>query len=616
MIQDIKDEILENDPRYRIRDNNGNIIQDNINIEQITPVAQEGTPINRATLGNIQGDLYTQDRYNELIMALKPVESGVLSRNLFDKLRAKNNGICENSMVRIEASSTHSNSDWGLLNAFDGDNGSTWYSEDTASNHYVLMTFVEPIKLIKLKTYISCDGSLFTSAIIQGSNDNASWADLYTISAKQTTLTDIELANPNYYLYYRIYYNLSGNTDARLYEFQVTEWEGTYYEYVANLSLPLTSYEKGKILNIEGGRLAKEAEQIAYNTNIFPTTWSEVTAYTEYVSADGFRITASSANDSSVPIYCAFDNSTNTQWQSLSAGATEQWAKIEVPYPTKITKIKLFTLVGSDTHTSTKIQGSHDNNQWVDLYETPNATGELKELTLNNTDFYKYYRVFMTIASGSARIKEIQTSECIVAYSAYYIENFKNVYLSINNLEAKKINGTIYADNQYSLMYNGESWDVFPQKKLIFEKVLDIATPNITISGLRVRKGQKLSIEIHGRADDTVGLQINPSDVTQEYYYGSSSTFTQSASLGRLDLSHDYVGLLSVIVTINPVDRYPYILSEYYKTDTSNQLDWSIYKLRQPIQEINELKLLGYFSNPTQTSYEFSIGTIIKIWQE
>lgn len=51
---DIKDEILTGEPRYRIRDNNGNIIQDNVSIEQITGVIQEPTPVNKALLENLQ----------------------------------------------------------------------------------------------------------------------------------------------------------------------------------------------------------------------------------------------------------------------------------------------------------------------------------------------------------------------------------------------------------------------------------------------------------------------------------------------------------------------------------------------------------------------------------
>lgn len=44
---EIKDEILNGDARYRIRDNDGNILFDNLILEQITPIIQEPTPMNK-----------------------------------------------------------------------------------------------------------------------------------------------------------------------------------------------------------------------------------------------------------------------------------------------------------------------------------------------------------------------------------------------------------------------------------------------------------------------------------------------------------------------------------------------------------------------------------------
>lgn len=49
---EFKDEILDvtsqldSQPRYRIKDNNGKVIYDNVTLELATPIIQEGTPIN------------------------------------------------------------------------------------------------------------------------------------------------------------------------------------------------------------------------------------------------------------------------------------------------------------------------------------------------------------------------------------------------------------------------------------------------------------------------------------------------------------------------------------------------------------------------------------------
>lgn len=56
---EFQDEILDtagqsdNKPRYRIRDNSGNVIYDNVMLELSTPVIQEGTEITANMFGKI-----------------------------------------------------------------------------------------------------------------------------------------------------------------------------------------------------------------------------------------------------------------------------------------------------------------------------------------------------------------------------------------------------------------------------------------------------------------------------------------------------------------------------------------------------------------------------------
>ena len=60
---EIKDEILntsgqlDNSPRYSIRDNNGAIIYDNVQLEMKTPVKQEATPINKKLFQDLYGKI-------------------------------------------------------------------------------------------------------------------------------------------------------------------------------------------------------------------------------------------------------------------------------------------------------------------------------------------------------------------------------------------------------------------------------------------------------------------------------------------------------------------------------------------------------------------------------
>ena len=57
---EVKDEILNGEPKYRLRDENGNIIYDNVSVEMTTPVVEEGTPLNKALFDSIGNDLLTR----------------------------------------------------------------------------------------------------------------------------------------------------------------------------------------------------------------------------------------------------------------------------------------------------------------------------------------------------------------------------------------------------------------------------------------------------------------------------------------------------------------------------------------------------------------------------
>ena len=60
---DFKDEILSGEARYRVRNDSGDIINDNVIIEQITPVTQEGTELNKALLDKLISRLQLSCRY-------------------------------------------------------------------------------------------------------------------------------------------------------------------------------------------------------------------------------------------------------------------------------------------------------------------------------------------------------------------------------------------------------------------------------------------------------------------------------------------------------------------------------------------------------------------------
>lgn len=76
---EFKDEILDvtsqpdNKPRYRIRDNNGNVLYENVQLEVQTPVVQEGTKVNANMFNTLNNQIsnFANDVERELKLQKK-----------------------------------------------------------------------------------------------------------------------------------------------------------------------------------------------------------------------------------------------------------------------------------------------------------------------------------------------------------------------------------------------------------------------------------------------------------------------------------------------------------------------------------------------------------------
>lgn len=271
MIQDIRDRVpvnvLSNNAiRYGVYDEQGKFLRYEY-IKREDEAVEEGTPINRALLSNIQGDLYAADRYNIPTVVKGQVSSdgvkivGNAFPNTWTRVSATEY-TAENGDILTASSSVESTSNYRLNYVIDGGFSGSWQSEVVSTvgenEQWIKIKLKKPLKIKKMATYVSKASNYFTftSAIIQGSNDNEIWDDLYTILNVQTELKEVTLENDNYYEYYRIY--LTGTTtSANNGSFMVYEWQTVEYmtkedQIIYNINLPLTSYEVGKIVNIEG----------------------------------------------------------------------------------------------------------------------------------------------------------------------------------------------------------------------------------------------------------------------------------------------------------------------------------------------------------------------------
>jgi hypothetical protein len=198
-----------------------------------------------------------------------------------------------------------------------------------------------------------------------------------------------------------------------------------YENNVPTKNIVITEYEQQVTPAIEppfnavalsSGVGAPEYVLGAKKGNIFPTTWAKVTEGTKYSSADGYILEASSYYNYNFYLYYACDGVSDRTSAWKSKAGISSWVKMTLPEATKITKMKTY-MVGSatDEFASAVIQGSKNGTDWIDLYEIKEEQTEFTEITLNNPDYYQYYKILFNLKDDTSKsvLYEWQVSEYI-----------------------------------------------------------------------------------------------------------------------------------------------------------------------------------------------------------
>lgn len=203
--------------------------------------------------------------------------------------------------------------------------------------------------------------------------------------------------------------------------------------------------------------------------DIIPKTWTTVTTGTSYKASDGTKVTASGyvpdGNIGALSADRAFDGDATTPWFSGNDDVSAlKWIKLELPSATKITKMKTCVTFSSVYGKNCKIQGSKDDSTWVDLFAitSPQADDTLTEVSLNNTDYYKYYRICGEInrTGLSLCVDEWQVSEYEgTAYDSSIpnkAHKVKKAYIGVENKARKIKKGYIGVGGVARLFYSAE----------------------------------------------------------------------------------------------------------------------------------------------------------------
>lgn len=184
-----------------------------------------GTPLDKAAFDSIIQSRLT-GRYYELT-AEKTVLSSLTGITL--------NPIPTNSWIYQTGGTIGNSGSWTVKSSsivsagynpggiFDGDSSSIWQSA-AATTSWVSITSGVAIKIKKFKVNFA-DAGHYTMQM-QGSNNGTDWTTLAGLTPGEYSYT---IENPDYYLYYRLYFVSSSAVNTSVMEWQITEYDATTY---------------------------------------------------------------------------------------------------------------------------------------------------------------------------------------------------------------------------------------------------------------------------------------------------------------------------------------------------------------------------------------------------
>lgn len=422
--------------------------------------------------GTVDAENKVIDKYHTAEVTYEQFGVQLIEGDIVPKIWAQRDGVTTYYRAKdgtiLTCSSVDSYTGYALYNACDGQTGNQYRSNSSNGSSYqwCKLEFIEPKKITKMYMGLYCN-NYFTDDYnwckIQGSNDNNTWTDLFTMTISRTHDYDsiVELANTDYYKYYRIYVYLKSNYLA-VKDWYVVEYEGIKYDYINNIDFPIQEYENDMIIKMRGNSYFDVGE-VKVTNNLFPTQWNEETLGTKYNSDNGYIIEGNTYQNDA-PVYQVVDGQDSTYW---SAGQSSScWMKMTCPEPQEITKMIFHTNFAYRYVTNFIIQGSNDNTYWYNLHnltstEISSVSGATGTITISKPGMYKYYKISITLSSSfNLYLYEWQVAEFVSLKEKEMQNYFINPYLNIKDVGITQINGVIEAGKLYTLHYNGQSWDI------------------------------------------------------------------------------------------------------------------------------------------------------------
>ena len=433
MIQDFLDEVLSDVPKYTLRDGDGNVLNDDVDIALKTPILQEGTPLNRQTFRNLQGDLYTADRYSEVSVTLSTTEVA---------------DVFKLAQLPLDNTSTIHSIGYGSGTCVIPTTTGFAISDD--------METWTPIEFEKDIIYdIASDDQQTFCAV------SYSYRRIYTSTDKGRTWNETYYSSSTGHFLKIAYGNgVFVATGSATNPFMVVSNDGINW---TTATYPAT--DNGRVFFF-GGLFRIIDSRNNYYTSADGTTWTNQGTTTifplnvvKHPTLDRWFATANTTSIYRSDNYTTWTAcaTVNYNVRAIAHGGNEIVVSGNSGYiseldPTTGALRKQENMLNGETSYALIFDGKrYIISASSDVYKTQYKTDYFFESDTSLTSYEK--GKVINIEGG--RYQDTDGN---------YITSFVNPYININNLGEKKINGTINYGKNYSLLYNGESFDVISSR--------------------------------------------------------------------------------------------------------------------------------------------------------
>lgn len=270
---------------------------------------------------------------------------------------------------------------WKAFNADNTTDGDSWHS---ANGHPAWIEWYNPKPLLISSIQVrnrDSDGSFINSYTVSYSDDGTTYTSCKTGKSPNQTayaLWSISIDEANPHKYWRLTCNTSS---------------GKNNAYTAIQSIFINAQELFQdYKDIEVYKAVKETVR-KYYKYVYKSWVKPVLTSAGVMGGDSFAV-AQSSSFASRDFWLVFGNPKG-YWHS--AAGHPQWVSWYNPEPLKVTRL----FIGGHSAGNLKhfkVQASNDNLNWIDLKEVENTiqTADYEVDLTNNTEYYLYYRLYIT----------------------------------------------------------------------------------------------------------------------------------------------------------------------------------------------------------------------------